>query len=269
MRRARIVCFAAIPALPAMAVAFWLGAAPTTSYRIIASRSRIEVTVKTEGQIHQGHGLVLLAHDVKGRIVFDPLKPSAARVEFRCPVRGLEPYSPRMTIDEANYIMNFIRSTWVFDVGKNPEIAFIGSGIKFGEARGSGFYGVHCPGQLEMHGRRNPVVLDGIARVTSEGIEVSGRHYVRQRDFSMIPLKDVSGVYTIKNEVEVSYKIWAAPEVENELHEDEAQMPKLTERAEKSGELKDKGQPPEMKRPEPEVKNPKSGEFTAPKFEPK
>lgn len=267
MRRAKVIGFAAIPVLPAMAVALWVNAPLAQNYRILASRSRIEVRVESEGQIHAGKGLVLLAHDVKGRIVFDPVHPEATRVEFRVPVRGLEPFAPRMTTQEADYVLNFLRSTWVFDAMKNPEIAFVGSGVKFGERRGSGYLAITCPGQLEMHGRRNPITLEGIARVTSEGIEVSGRRFVRQRDFGMIPLKDASAVYKIKEEVEVTYRIFATPVPENAIGEDETQPAKLTERAEKSGELLDKGQPPETKQAEPEVKT-RSGELD-PRLEPR
>ncbi len=240
MRRNKVLGFAAIPVLPVMAAAFWLGAPTTQHYRILASRSRIEVRVTSEGQIHDGKGLVLLAHDVKGRIAFDPLHPDRTRVEFRVPGRGLEPLAPRMTTQEADYVLNFLRSTWVLDVLKWPEIAFVGSGVQFGEQRGSGYRAMKCPGQLEIHGRRNPVTLDGIARVTTEGIEVRGRRFVRQRDYGIVPLKDVTGVYKVKEEVEVTYSVFATPVNENELAEDEAKPAKLTERAERSGEIIEK-----------------------------
>lgn len=269
MRRTRAVCFAAIPVLPGIAVAAWLGSPSALNYRIIASRSRVEVAVKTEGLINHSRGLILRAHDVTGNVVYDPLHPERSRVVFRVPVRGLEPVAPRMTIDEANYVLDFLRSTWVLDVLKYPEISFVGSGVKWGEPRGSGFFGIHCPGRLEIHGRMKQVVLDGIARVTSEGIEVSGRHYVNQRDHGMIPLKDISGVYTIKNELEVTFHVFAVPATEVELREDEVHPSKLTERAEKSGELEKKGEPPDMKVKEPEDKKPGAGSFADPRYEPR
>jgi hypothetical protein len=268
MRR-RVVCLAALPVFPAMAAAFFLAAPTGQSYRIIHSRSRVEVTVQTDGLINHSKGLVIMAAGATGRIVYDPLHLDRTRVEFRLPVRFMEPIAPKMTNAEAFYVVDFIQSTWVFDCPKNPEIAFIGSSIKWGEARGSGFYAFHCPGQLEMHGRRNAITLDGIARVTSEGIEVSGRRYIHQRDYGMIPLKDRTGVYKVKEDVEVTFHIFAEPEVENALKDDEAHPPKLTPRAEQSGELEKKGEPPEVKRPEPEVTKPHSGELTKPELEPK
>ncbi len=267
MRTRRVVLLAA--ALPAIATAAWLAAPGQVSYRVIDSRSRVEVIVKTDGLVNHSRGLVLRAHDVKGRIVYDPLHPDRSRVDLRVPVRGLEPVAPRMTQDEANYVLNFLRSTWVLDVLSWPEISFVGSGVRWGEPRGSGFHGIHCPGRLEIHGRMAQVVLGGIARVTTEGLEVIGRRYVRQRDHGIVPLKDISGVYTVKNELEVTFKIFAAPEAELELQADEVHPSKLSERAQRSGELEKKGEPPEMKRPEPELQDKGSGEFTDPKYEPR
>ncbi|MEZ0227952.1 MAG: YceI family protein [Planctomycetota bacterium] len=268
MRRRQVIGFAAIPVLPVMAAALWIGGDTTRHYRILASRSRVEVRVPSEGQIHNGKGLVLLAHDVKGAISFDPVHPDRSRIEFRVPVRGLEPFEPRMTTTEADYVLNFLRSTWVLDVQRWPEISFIGSGVQFHERRGSGYRAIQCPGQLEIHGRKNPATLDAIARITSEGIEVSGRRFVRQRDFGIIPLKDMSAVYKIKEEVEVTFRVFATPVNETDLTEEEAQKAKLTERAEKSGELKGRAAPAEPMRPEPEVKT-KAGELTKPELQPK
>ena len=287
MRTRRVVLLAA--ALPAIATAAWLAAPGQVSYRVIDSRSRVEVIVKTEGLVNHSRGLVLRAHDVKGRIVYDPLHPDRSRVDLRVPVRGLEPVAPRMTQDEANYVLDFLRSTWVLDVLRWPEISFVGSGVRWGEPRGSGFpresegrspsrgpgfgapefRGIHCPGRLEIHGRMAQVVLDGIARVTTEGLEVIGRRYVRQRDHGIVPLKDISGVYTVKNELEVTFHIFAVPETELELQADEVHPSKLSERAQRSGELEKKGEPPEMKRAEPELQDKDSGEFTDPKYEPR
>jgi polyisoprenoid-binding protein YceI len=267
MRARRVVFLAA--ALPAIAAAAWLAAPGELSYRVLDSRSRLEVIVKTEGLVNHSRGLVLRARGVKGRIVYDPLHPDRSRVDLRVPVRGLEPVSPRMTQDEANEVLNFTRSTWVLDVMRWPEISFVGSGVRWGEPRGSGFHGIHCPGRLEIKGRMAQVVLDGIARVTTEGIQVIGRRYVRQRDHGIVPLKDISGVYTIKNELEVTFDIFAVPDAALELRDDEVQPPKLTERGERSGELEKKGEPPELKRGEPELRDKGSGEFTDPKYEPR
>jgi polyisoprenoid-binding protein YceI len=271
MRAARVVCFAAIPALPAFAVAAWLAAPETaTTYRVIDSRSRVEVAVRAEGLVDHSKGLIFRARDVKGMIVHDPLHPDRSRVDFRVPVAGLYLSEPRLTIEQTNMCLAYLRCAWILDMARFREISFIGSGVKLGEPRGSGYFGIHSPGRLEIRGRMNRVVLDGIARITSEGVEVVGRHYVHLRDHGIQPLIDVrSSAYKLKQDVEVTFHIFAVPMVEWELHEDEVHPSKLTDRAERSGELHGKGEPPDMKIPEPELENPHSGEYTDPKYEPR
>jgi polyisoprenoid-binding protein YceI len=270
MRTARALGFAAIPALPAFAIAAWLASPDgAETYRVIDSRSRVEVAVRAEGLIDNSKGLIFRARDIKGTIVHDPLHPERSSVDFRVPVKDMFLAEPRLTLEQTNMCIIYLRCAWVLDMARFGEISFLGSGVRFGEPRGSGYFSVHSPGRLEIRGTMNRTVIDGIARVTTEGIEVIGRHYVHLRDHGMQPLIDVrSSAYKLKQDVEVTYHIFAVPMVEWQLHEDEVHPSKLTPRGEHSGELEKKGEAPDMKRKEPELEDPHSGEYTDPRYEP-
>jgi polyisoprenoid-binding protein YceI len=271
MRTARALRLAAIPALPAFAIAAWLGAPDgATTYRVIDSRSRVEVIVRAEGLVDNFRGLIFRARDVKGTIVHDPLHPERSRVDFRVPVKDMYLAEPRLTAEQTKMCLLYLRCSWVLDMARFEEISFLGSGVRFGEPRGSGYFSVHSPGRLEIRGRMNRTVIDGIARVTTEGIEVIGRKYVHLRDHGIQPLIDVrSSAYKLKQDVEVTFHIFAVPMVEWQLHEDEIHPSTLTPRGEHAGELEKKGEAPDMKVPEPEPVDPHSGEYTDPRYEPR
>src|SRR5690349_16204277 len=130
MGRARVAAFAAV--VPAVALATWLASPTARTYRILPGRGRITVRVRSEGQIHPTSGLLLEAKDYRGKIVFDPKSPGATRVELHVPVRSLEPVAPRMTTEEHDYVLEWLRSSWVLDEARAAEIAFVGSGAKWG-----------------------------------------------------------------------------------------------------------------------------------------
>jgi polyisoprenoid-binding protein YceI len=228
----------AVLALPALGFALYLGAPTAVTYRIIPGRGSIHVRVPTEGLNVKARAIVLNAKEYRGTIVYDPVHPEKATVELKVNVRGLEPTSPRFTFRDTNLLLLYLRSRWVLDMVRWPEISFIGSGARFGGERGSGYYAVSVPGKLEIKGRLALVQLDAIASVGTEGIRVFGRHFVRQRDHGIVPLRDRTGAYTLRNELEVSFDIFAAPSYERPLDEDEVKPPEWKERARDSGTLK-------------------------------
>src|SRR5262249_40579358 len=148
-------------------------------------------------------GLTLEARDFRGQIVFDPVHPKAIRVELRVPVRSLEPIAPGLDALERNEVIDWVRSSWILDMARQPEISFVGSAARFRGPSGGGYIGVDVPGRLEIHHRNNPATLSVQAKVTDEGVEVFGRHFVTLRTYDIIPLRDATGAYTIKRDVEV------------------------------------------------------------------
>ncbi len=251
------------------------GAPTARTYRIVPGHGKIEVYVKTEGLVNPSRGLILEAKDYSGKIVYDPLRPQASTVELRIPVRRLEPTAPTMTREEHDDLIVWLRSSWVLDMRRFSEIAFFGSGAHLGGARGSGFRAITVPGRLQIHGYMHEAKLQAIARIATDGIMIMGRHFVRQREHGMVPLKDATGVYTIRNEVEIVFNLFAVPETELALHPDEVQPPEWKERAEKSGEMLPGAPAPDRPLEDDEVKPPsleprteKSGEWTDPKVDP-
>ncbi len=245
--------------LPVVALAAWLADPRVMQFRFVMGSGWLKVKVKTEGgPITPRSGLELSARDLRGEIVYDPLHPERSRVDLRVPVRALEPTAPAMTAgarrqalepmdrdqlatgDEKSFIMSYVRSTWVLDAVRAPDVAFLGSGVKFGEDRGSGYVAVTVPGRLELRGRTAPARLDGIARVTTSGIEIVGRHWVHLSSYGIPRIQDTAtgGTYRLGDEVEIEFHLVAVPAHADALGPDEVQFPKLTPRAERSGEPK-------------------------------
>lgn len=211
-------------------------------------------------------GLTLEARDYRGSIVYDPAQPRAVRVEVRVPVRSLEPVAPSLEGEDRSEVIDWLRSSWVLDVARSPEISFVGSGAHFRGSAGGGFVNAQVSGRLEIHHRSNPVSLAILAKLTDEGVEVIGRHQVTLRSFDVLPLRDRTGVYRLRRDVEVDFHVTAVPEAQLELGADEVHPPELTGRAEHAGELT--GQAPETAPltvpEEPDLKVPAEPELRIP-----
>lgn len=203
-------------------------------------------------------GLTLEARDFRGSIVFDPTHPLGSRVELHVPVRSLEPLSPSLEGEDRNEVIDWVRSSWVLDVARAPEISFVGSGVHFRGSAGGGYVNVQMTGRLEIHHRMNPVVLPALAKLTDDGLEVMGRYRVSLRSFDILQLRDRTGAYTMKRDVEVDFHVVAVPETELELKDGEVHLPTLTPRAEHAGELS--GKVPE----EAELKVPEEAKLRVP-----
>jgi len=263
VRVATILGLAVLPCLPILLA---VGDPDAVTYRVINSRSRIEVAVKSEGFTNAAT-LVLQAYEVTGSIVYDAVHPSRSRITIRVPVQSLSPVSPRLPAAGVGAFLAFMRGYPILYMERFPEIAFLGSGVEWGSALGSGYRAVRSPGLLEIRGRRTQVLLQGIAHITTAGLEVSGRHYVHLHDHGVARPYHPESSIQVKDDVEVNFHIFAVPEKELELRDDEVHPPKLTDRGEHSGELTPRGEPPDMKRKEPDLKTP-SGEL-APGLEPR
>lgn len=253
MRRAATLAIA----LPAALGAAWLALPDAVpSFRIVPGR--LTVRARWGGLVQHTDGLLLEARDWRGRISFDPLRPTTARVSVSVSVRSLEPVSPRLEEQERNLVLAYAFAPDLLDAGRWPEIAFVGSGLRAGGERGSGFFAVSVPGRVEVRGRAMAATLDAIARVTTAGLEVYGRHFIRASDHGIrfVAAPDrLPGPGAIRDELEVEFRLLAVPETSLELREDEARPPELRERTRRSGE-------PLREAPAPKTR---SGEWRDPK----
>jgi hypothetical protein len=184
-------------------------------YRLIPGRGQIEVKVDTEGTITTvRHGLVLRARDYSGELVIDPAHLERSRVELRILVGHLIPVSPRMTLLEKAELVDWIRSTWGLDISRTwgaPDIAFTGSGLTTMTPMTGGLLSVEMPGRLRIRRRENPVKISALARFDPDGIMIWGRYPIRIREYDLIPYRDETGAYKMKETINISFRVFAAP----------------------------------------------------------
>jgi hypothetical protein len=193
-------------------MALLLPAQPTPTYTIVSHMGYVRVRVKTQGLVNPSKGLLLDARKYRGRILVDPMHLDGAHVELRIPYGELIPIAPRMTELERADVVDWLRSTWGLWAPGARDIAFVSSGANLRGLGPGGIVSVEMPGRLEIRKSGRPETVAAQVRVDKDGITAWGRHTVRQRDYGLIPYRDRSGAYSVKNELEIEFRVFAKPE---------------------------------------------------------
>jgi polyisoprenoid-binding protein YceI len=141
-------------------------------------------------------------HVIKAPIASGSMAEDApARVELAIHAADLTVTDPSLAADRRAEVQARMVSADVLDVARFPEITFASTSIQHnGPDRWT------VAGQLTLHGQTRAITFP----VTRVNEMYRGDAQIRQRDFGIEPIRIAGGTVKVKDEVKVTFEIYAA-----------------------------------------------------------
>jgi polyisoprenoid-binding protein YceI len=141
-------------------------------------------------------------HEIRAPLAEGQVDDSRA-VSLRVDVKQLQVMDQDISAKDRAEIQENMLGPEVLDSQQFPEIRF--RSVKVEEAS-QGQWTVH--GDLTLHGQTHPIVL----KATGDAGHYRGSVVLKQKDFGMKPYSAAGGTVKVKNEVEIVFEIFTAPQ---------------------------------------------------------
>lgn len=141
-------------------------------------------------------------HEIRAPLAEGQVDDSRA-VDLRVDVKQLQVMDQGIPAKDRAEIQKNMLGPEVLDSQQFPEIRF--RSVKVEEAS-EGHWTVH--GDLTLHGQTRPIML----KAAGDAGHYRGSVVLKQRDFGMKPYSAAGGTVKVKNEVEIVFEIFTAPQ---------------------------------------------------------
>lgn len=182
-----------------------------TRYRIDAGRGRFTVQAFAEGMLSfMGHNPAFAVRRYGGEIQFAGVGGGdAVKVDSMLVVVEAGSVALRDNVSEKDRaeIESTLRER-VLETVRFPEIYFVSKDVSISE-KGSGKFIVRADGALSLHGQTRPHSIEAEAEINHGRIRAAGEFSLRQSDFSIERVKALGGTLKVKDEVRISFEIFA------------------------------------------------------------
>lgn len=141
-------------------------------------------------------------HEIRAPLAEGQVDDSRA-VSLRVDVKQLQVMDQDIPAKDRAEIQKNMLGPEVLDSQQFPEIRFRSARV---EEASQGQWTVH--GDLTLHGQTHPIVL----KATGDAGHYRGSIVIKQKDFGMKPYSAAGGTVKVKNEVEIVFEIFTAPQ---------------------------------------------------------
>ena len=174
------------------------GAAQAQVRPIDVQKSTMTVHVYKAGLLgFAGHD-----HEIRAPLAEGQVDDSRA-VSLRVDARQLQVMDKEISAKDRAEIQHTMLGPEVLDSQQFPEIRFRSTTVS---TAGTGQWTVQ--GELTLHGQTHPIAL----KATGEPGHYHGSIVLKQKDFGMKPYSAAGGTIKVKNEVEIVFEIFIAPQ---------------------------------------------------------
>ncbi len=178
-----------------------------TRYRINAERGSFTVQAFAEGMLSfMGHNPTFAVRRYGGEIQF---ADGDEKVDSMLVVAEAGAISLRDNVSEKDRaeIQSALREK-VLETGNFSEIHFVSKNVLLTKKQ-NGKFAVTANGFLSLHGETLPKTIEAEAEINDANIRASGEFSLRQSDFNIGQFKALGGTLKVKDEVKISFDIFA------------------------------------------------------------
>ena len=181
---------------------------PPHAYIIDSARSRVEVEVFRGGLLKVlGHDHVIKVKSFSGWVRFDPGNIGDSSVQLNIDSRSLVVLDdPNLSEQDSKHIQDTMVGAKVLDTMDFPQITFHSTGVS---RTTSSPEGLTLQGRLNLHGVEKEIVFPVQVRSETNGLRVAGTVVIAQTDFGIKPVKTAAGGIRVKDQVCVTFAIFA------------------------------------------------------------
>jgi polyisoprenoid-binding protein YceI len=177
-------------------------------YRLDAARSRFVVQAFAEGLLSfVGHDPIIAVCGFGGDARFVPGTLEQASLLVMVQADSLAVVGDTKEKDRRD-IESAMRGD-VLETARHPEIVFMSRSVSAGAAA-DGQYRVSIVGNLSLHGVTRSQRIDARVTVDGDSLRAQGEFPLRQSDYQIRPYSAVGGTLKVKDEVKVSFDIFAS-----------------------------------------------------------
>lgn len=185
--------------IPHLILALVLAGAAQAQVRAIdIQKSTMTVRVYKAGLLSfAGHD-----HEIRAPLAEGQVDDSRA-VSLRVEAKQLQVMDQEISAKDRAEIQHTMLGPEVLDSQQFPEIRFRSTAVA---AAGPDQWTVH--GELTLHGQTHPIAL----KATGDAGHYRGSVLLKQKDFGIKPYSAAGGTIKVKNEVEIVFEIFTAPQ---------------------------------------------------------
>jgi len=188
-------------------------AASSEVYQILPDRSRAEILVRRGGRFgHLGHDHVISAQEINGYVLLDAQQPPASRADLAIDLNGLVVDAPELRSayqldtepSEADIRATSVNmSTHVLELVAWPEAFVHVAALETTEGV------TRCEVSLTLKGVTKTFPATVIVHQDDNLLRVRGSFDLNQTDFGIEPFSVLGGAITIRDRLEINYRIEA------------------------------------------------------------
>jgi polyisoprenoid-binding protein YceI len=176
-----------------------------TTYRIAPS-SVITIELSSSGLFKfAGHKHQIDAPIRQGSIGYFPSNLEKSSVDLEVASKALRVVDPKADAKERAEVQQTMEGPKVLDVARFPRISFKSRAVRqLGDGR------VQLTGDLTLHGITRPVTVVGKFTSSGSRLQATGSCRFKQTDFGMKPVKVGGGTVSVKDEIQLNFRVDAA-----------------------------------------------------------
>ncbi len=174
-------------------------------FQIDPGQSRLTVQAFASGMLSGfAHSPIFAAGDLHGWLRFNPDKAADGSFEIVVRSDSLN-LTDKVKEDDRAQIMATMQNQ-VLDIAKYPEIDFRSTGIAASRIADN-WYRLSMQGHMRLHGRCNPLSVDGQLRMTDEGMQLSGEFLLSMAAFRLKPVSALGGMVKVKDQIKLKFDL--------------------------------------------------------------
>lgn len=184
-----------------------LAAAPG-HYRIDPEHSVLRIQLGTSGLFgFLGDDHQIEARVTKGEVVRSSETPDRSSVHLEISAASLRVLDPKLSEKDRKEVQSKMESDRVLDVTGHPTIVFDSTRVQF-----KGTDQLTITGNLTLRDKTRPVKVRCRLESGDDFLRVTGDAEFKQKDFGIQPVGAGLGTVKVKNEIRLTFEIYARPQ---------------------------------------------------------